>query len=200
MTGVEIVVARYNEDVAWLAPERGQRVTVYDKHEEQPLPHAAQRLPNVGREGHTYLHHIVQRYDDLADVTVFTQGDIREHVDGDPNAFLQQLVGEARRFGASLPRWRTHAPYDFRHVTYLGKPLDIADRCFGDWFVTYVRKEFPFPGDIAFYKNGIFAVSKALVRRRTVAYYARIRDTLLRPDPEQGHFLERAWCYVFGAV
>ncbi len=31
------------------------------------------QLPNVGRETHTYLHHIVSRYDSLADWTVFSQ-------------------------------------------------------------------------------------------------------------------------------
>ena len=30
-------------------------------------------LPNVGRESHSYLHHIVSRYDELAPWTVFTQ-------------------------------------------------------------------------------------------------------------------------------
>jgi len=30
-------------------------------------------LPNVGREGHTYLHHIVNNYENLADWTVFSQ-------------------------------------------------------------------------------------------------------------------------------
>merc|ERR1719248_86361 len=32
-----------------------------------------QQLPNVGRESHTYLHHIVDNYENLANWTVFTQ-------------------------------------------------------------------------------------------------------------------------------
>ena len=31
-------------------------------------------LPNVGRESHTYLTHIVTQYDDLSDYTIFFQG------------------------------------------------------------------------------------------------------------------------------
>jgi len=34
------------------------------------------QLPNVGREGHTYLHHIVERWGDLAAQTFFLQADI----------------------------------------------------------------------------------------------------------------------------
>jgi hypothetical protein len=30
-------------------------------------------LPNVGREGHSYLWHVVNNYDNLADWTVFSQ-------------------------------------------------------------------------------------------------------------------------------
>lgn len=35
---------------------------------------ACVELPNVGREGHTFIHHIVTRYDRLADVTLFVNG------------------------------------------------------------------------------------------------------------------------------
>lgn len=31
-------------------------------------------LPNRGREGHSYLHHIVENYDNLADITIFLPG------------------------------------------------------------------------------------------------------------------------------
>ena len=32
-----------------------------------------EKLENVGRESHTYLHHIVEHYDELAPWTIFTQ-------------------------------------------------------------------------------------------------------------------------------
>jgi hypothetical protein len=37
------------------------------------------RLPNVGREGHTYLHYIVQHYNSLPEHVVFLQGDPFDH-------------------------------------------------------------------------------------------------------------------------
>jgi len=60
----ELVVARHREDLNWLrrVPKRF-RVTLYDKGGH---PGARHPLPNIGREAHTYLHHIVTRYDDLA--------------------------------------------------------------------------------------------------------------------------------------
>merc|ERR550537_214069 len=69
---VEVVLARYDEAVDW-ADEYLDRatITVYDKS-KNPAPDSI-RLPNVGRESHTFLHHIVDRYDSLADWTVFSQ-------------------------------------------------------------------------------------------------------------------------------
>jgi hypothetical protein len=58
------------------------QVFVYEKcAEAQALPPAlapcsvVSRLPNVGREAHAYLHHIVHHYDQLNELTVFVQDD-----------------------------------------------------------------------------------------------------------------------------
>jgi len=69
---VEIVLAHFNEDIRWSKPYRNIR-TIYCKGPENKRPDGCTALPNVGREGHTYLHHIVQNYENLSDWTVFTQ-------------------------------------------------------------------------------------------------------------------------------
>ena len=69
---IEIVLAKYDESVEWANKYKDKAtVTVYDKS-SSPVPGAI-TLPNVGRESHTYLHHIISRYDSLADWTVFSQ-------------------------------------------------------------------------------------------------------------------------------
>lgn len=75
---VHLVVAKYKEDTAWLHEiKHADGVFVYDKSGESNnnLP-----LPNVGREAHTYLHHIVSMYEQLADVTLFMQGNPFDHM------------------------------------------------------------------------------------------------------------------------
>eukprot|EP00927_Polykrikos_kofoidii_P077258 TRINITY_DN74216_c0_g1_i1.p1 TRINITY_DN74216_c0_g1~~TRINITY_DN74216_c0_g1_i1.p1 ORF type:complete len:699 (-),score=78.48 TRINITY_DN74216_c0_g1_i1:37-2133(-) len=69
---VEIVLAQYDEDVSWSEVYASIR-TVYCKGTAAMRPPACVPLPNVGREGHTYLHHIVENYDNLAEWTVFSQ-------------------------------------------------------------------------------------------------------------------------------
>ncbi len=75
---VELVVARFQEDISWTTRFNG-RVIVYNKGNHISADVDVRPLPNVGREAHTYLHHILENWDSLADVTIFTQGDPIEH-------------------------------------------------------------------------------------------------------------------------
>ena len=71
----EIVIARYNEDLSWLKKlPKTIKITVYNKGLDN-LDIPSIRLPNIGRESHTYLYHIIQNYDNLAEQTIFCQGD-----------------------------------------------------------------------------------------------------------------------------
>jgi hypothetical protein len=77
----EIVVARYNENLDWLKKikkSKDIKITVYNKGKDDiNVPFIP--LPNIGRESHTYLYHIINNYDNLADQTIFCQGDTIFH-------------------------------------------------------------------------------------------------------------------------
>lgn len=68
---LSIVIAKYNEDTEWVKeiPDDFQ-VFLYTKNID---------LPNTGRESSTYLHHIIEHYDDLTDEVVFCQGNPYDH-------------------------------------------------------------------------------------------------------------------------
>jgi len=80
---LEIVLARYEEDVSWLEDEYKPFVTIYNKGSPISVEGSGdlraigriKSLPNVGREGHTYLWHVVNNYNNLADWTVFSQAE-----------------------------------------------------------------------------------------------------------------------------
>ncbi|CAA9965854.1 hypothetical protein PTMSG1_09213 [Pyrenophora teres f. maculata] len=91
---LEVVISMYKErteDVAALIsnlesmPQMADaHVTIYLKNSEANEEKVKQetnaqeviRLPNVGREAETYLNHIVNRWDSLAERTVFLQADV----------------------------------------------------------------------------------------------------------------------------
>eukprot|EP00667_Euglena_gracilis_P002388 EG_transcript_2389 len=73
---VEIVLARCRENIDWVEDfGYGNITTVYDKCGTTAGPGHNVERPNVGREGGTFLQHIVDNYDQLADWTVFSQAE-----------------------------------------------------------------------------------------------------------------------------
>lgn len=80
---VEVIISRHNEDISWSDMYASIR-TVYEKSDEPNVlkvgtPGNVVRLANLGRESHTYLAHIVNNYDTLAELTVFSQGSAPGH-------------------------------------------------------------------------------------------------------------------------
>jgi hypothetical protein len=80
---IEIVIARYNENLEWMKekPFLGHSYIVYNKGPNEDFYKsddlkAVVSLENVGREGHTYLYHIIHNYDSLSEITVFLPGSV----------------------------------------------------------------------------------------------------------------------------
>ena len=68
MITTEIVIARYNEDLSWLNKiDKNIKITIYNKGNNN-INFPFIQLPNIGRESHTYLYHIINNYDNLADI------------------------------------------------------------------------------------------------------------------------------------
>ncbi|KIW32129.1 uncharacterized protein PV07_03699 [Cladophialophora immunda] len=139
---LDLVIANYNECLTWLSTY-SSLATVYSKGKLPPdlsIFREVKTLPNWGRESHTYLHHIVHNYDDLADVTLFLQGNIHDTNDGTPahtDLTLHEIVGMAKRLtdlpdflgagiyaqnqprGGVLPLGKIHTFVDWDGVRYL---------------------------------------------------------------------------------
>jgi hypothetical protein len=73
---IEIVISCYNENIKWLDAKDLEKyrdcITIYNKGPNKIKNSIS--LKNVGRESHTYLYHIINNYDNLANRTVFFQG------------------------------------------------------------------------------------------------------------------------------
>lgn len=183
---VELVIARYREDLAWLTRVSGDvRVTVYDKGGGYPGGHP---LPNIGQEAHTYLHHI--RAQELADVTFFLQGDPFPH---EPRTLLRlhDPVADFLWLGVDAMRDDRHGVPHFRdwHNNPTGDPLDMDGfhhRLFG------CRG----PAHYDFLGGGQFAVTAEAIRRRSPEFWQRAWE-LANDFPSAVHCFERAWNLIF---
>ncbi|MCJ1421025.1 hypothetical protein MMC32_007387 [Xylographa parallela] len=208
---LEIVIAHYNEDLSWLG-EDAKTSTIYSKGGEKaapPLPHIA--LPNIGREGHTFLYHIIERYDSLADVTLFLQGHIDDHF----SITLDEVKERARK---TQPRQVTTFPYrdleTFDH--WDGIPWDEypswrkwstmpssakAVRTPAEyWQLFFPEKDIP--ASIGFQPGALFAVRKEEIRQHPRSFYELIMQefflgNMAHVNPETGHLMERYWQAIF---
>lgn len=87
----EVVISRYSENLHWTKYLPQNIITIYNKGneiskceiEEESLKRKRQlnimHIPNIGREGHTYLYHIMLNYNNLCKRTTFLQGNSLEH-------------------------------------------------------------------------------------------------------------------------
>jgi len=212
---VELVIARYREDVSWVEG-LGFPAVVYDKSGEsgRPEPSSGQvawePLPNVGREAHTYLHHIVTRYPDFAEFTVFLQGDPFRHMgEGAGPQTLRERILRNVRLGVKFTGF---AWYKLK-CDRLGRPHAMADpEGMGRWKgwgkdipVGAVYAEL-FAGEapetfLATVPAGLLFVSKDRLLSRSKSFYERCLKLVL-DDPEDerntGHAFERLWQVLFG--
>ncbi len=217
---LELVVARYREDLSWLR-ELGLPACVYNKGPEldSGLPPPGARvtpLPNLGREAHTFLTHIISQYHALPRHTAFLQGNPFAHLAPPeeppvtPTVLRQRLLdlAEADTPFAGLAWFRLRCDG-------LGRPHDLADPAKqGRWkgwgkdipVARVFEALFEAPAPAEFLVRA--ATGNMLVRRdrilaRPLAFYQRALELVLADadDAENtGHAFERLWQTLFSAA
>jgi hypothetical protein len=202
----ELVVARYEEDLRWLrrVPD-SIRIVIYNKGESETLPAflSARRgvrvvsLPNVGREAHSYLTHLVEQNDALTAVTIFSQGHPFDHAP-DFHERLRALADGTER------------PALFDWYGFLDETDDpCGRRLFVPWSKNPERRELSTglvyerifghssPEVFCFRGGAQFSVAREAIRRRPREFYERVLRLSVE-IPDAAHSLERMWDRLFG--
>jgi len=205
---MELVVARCTEDLRWIRRvPHSVSVTVYNKGMDLDPELIAllserhqisfHRLENIGREAHTYLTHLVTRYEELPAVTVFCQGHPFDHA---PD-FHERLRGLASG-EETVDRFQW---YGFLEETDdpLGKRLFVpwsknpegltleTGRLYRELFGQESPEWFHFRG------GAQFAVTRGAIESRGKEFYLRSLDLSL-VIPRAAHSYERIWDRIFG--
>lgn len=187
-SNVCIVVARYGENVEWT--KQFPNVIIYNKGNALNDGYNEIALSNVGREGHTYYKHICDNYDNLADYTVFLQGNPFDHspnivsnltnyvVANDLNLdfdYLSETLVECNLTGC---------------VHHHGLPLiETYEKIFNE------RKEFM---EFKFGAGAQFIVSKQTILNKPKSFYDDIVSMLQNAvDPIEGYVIERFHKLIF---
>ncbi|NCC25774.1 MAG: DUF3431 domain-containing protein [Deltaproteobacteria bacterium] len=202
---VLIVVARFREEISWVG-QTGLPTVVYDKSGRRGPYHS---LPNIGREAHTYLYHILKNYPRFPTYTFFSQGDPFPHFSSGTTPEL--LAKTIRELVFRNICFKGLASYSIR-CDRMGRPHELAlGGKSGVWAgashdipVGEVYKHlFQGPVPTSFHTRapaGLFLVHKDRILARPREFYARAMNLVLADPGDEwntGHAFERLWAIIF---
>ena len=215
-SGIEIVVSRYNESLDWIKenPFNEYNMVVYNKGPNDNFEKTSNiiktvPLENVGRCDHTYLYHIVNNYDNLAEITVFLPGSCNMQIKKEKATRLLENIEKSKT--AIFISDTTHKNvktdlYDFTLDEWVSSDesnksinaessLDKSKiRPFGKWY------ESNFGDSVVKHVTylGIYSVSKHDILQHPLEHYKNLMIQLeTSSNPEVGHYMERSWAAVF---
>lgn len=193
---LKIIVAKYNEDIKWLWKYE-KYVLIYNKN--TPIINNSYfiNIPNVGRESHTYLYYIITNWDNLPERMFFTQGKINDH----KTFALTDYLFTNKCLVINLNCNKTNCFNMWGHVNVNGTIYNNITKSrftFGQWWDLFIKKEKPSYKNFRWSSGSIFSVSKNLILQNTKEYYVNLLHSLSYcNNPEEGHYIERSWYYIF---
>lgn len=171
----ELVITKHKENVNWIKDVNSDwKITIYDK--ELSLD-----LPNIGRESHTNLYHICLNYYNLAEITVFTQGNPFDHC----KTFVNKVN--------TLDRLKGFLPLSDERLTITN-----------DWNlftppqrISTYQKRFDLPiKSISFPYGALFAISKETILKKPLKYYLNWL-TYISHEVDNCRMMEYFWEEIF---
>lgn len=203
-----LILSRYNEDVSWVKQWESifDEIIVYNKGNSDLIcDYTEIKLPNIGREAHTYLYHIINNYLCLSDITVFLQGSISDIV-GDVFHDLNNYINMAQQFGYGASRiilcdesiYLNNCDFmndpAYAHQIKTGA-LRLSDITMKDYYNKYFG-EICNKNPVSF--RGCFSVRKDVLLKYPHKFYVDLLNSIPQHSgPEEGHYLERLWAKMF---
>lgn len=173
-----------------IVSESGYDTLVFEKHDQ-----GENSLPNVGRESHTFLHYIIENYNNLPDEILFSQYDPMDHFRGRKGSDVRQNISDF--LNKNLIDYVGIRPTDFdlivrrRHINW----IKFSEELFGKFDDRDVDKLLSCGSTL----NGVFRASRESILKHDIDLYRKGLEMLSRGghDPEEGFFFERIWKFLF---
>jgi hypothetical protein len=205
MDSRQLVVAHFKEDITWTQQIQFPFI-IYDKSadvwsDRAGLPNLKLAknklgvttngyisLANIGREAHTYLYHIIINYENLADITVFCQGNPFPYCPNFINEVTSDVIG-----------WKPFGPI-FRCFNNGSPHHNLA------WLSPFHKILFneDSPHEYHFVPAANFAVVKDRILARPISFWNQAFDLCINYSERSGlgtngspWIFERLWQTIF---
>jgi hypothetical protein len=207
---IELVISRYQENLDWIneLPQNLQsNITIYNKGDNEiNLDAKIIKLPNYGRESHTYLYHVINNYNNLADFTFFLPGSVKSRdykwkqlqtiLNNLDNSSLivcsdtKNVVKDSYDF--KIDKWEVTNPEN-RKKNSSDNLVPAGIRPYGKWF----KSHFPNEEIKCISYNGVMLVKKEDILKRSKEFYMNLFKEHLFENTEVVHYSERSWKNIF---
>ena len=187
---MNIVVARFNEDMEWT--KQFKNVIIYNKGILlEDYENTINNLENVGREGHSYYKHIYDNYDNLAEYTIFLQGNPFDH---SPNV-IDIINNYINNIDINV---------SFEYISTNILDCNLSGSIRDEWSVP-IRRVYNQIFDNNTYNltfkfgcGAQFIVSREQILKRPRDFYLKIVEMLSNEcNPMEGYAMERLHSFVF---
>lgn len=210
---IEIVIARYNENTEWLNEEPFNKFkqVIYEKgplHMKSKTNRIIKTLPNVGREGHSFLYHIIENYDNLSDIMIFLCGsamdDRKKNSTNDVMSRLtkDQVIDRCNGTNDYMNEMKDFILDEYQSLNEKNKSINDESklqksklRPYKKWLEHYAPNITKLPN---IWWGGVFSVTKNQILKHPKELYIQLLSELsYHSNPETGHYLERTWAGLF---
>ena len=190
-----IVIARYNEDIRWCLPFI-EEVVVYNKGNDD-LDYIPQekiiKCENLGREGGTYVKHIIDNYENLSEFTIFLQGRSFDHIhqNNDNIAYLKLRddINEEKIYKFKYLTWMfVNVPPE--HVEDSGHGLVALNSMFS---AEYLKDVFSVHRNYTYGAGALFVSHKDQILKHSKEFWIELYSHLQEINPDAGYGLEKLW-------
>lgn len=189
----ELVIAAYDREYTWINNLKDTKVTIYRKG-DNPLQEGEILIkPNVGRDVHTFFYHIINNYDNLSDVTFFSQDYPFDHISNyveiiNNNQDMWDLEAHQKNEGC----WFFCTQYGILECNKNGEPHHPGLNIESIWNELF---ETSCPDVLNFVPTGHFAITKEQAKKIPLSTYKKILN-ILETDPNSPWVIERLEPYI----
>ena len=199
---LEIVVSHYNNihfEKFLTFFNDDTKIIIYDKsnsYENTGLE--IKKIKNEGREGETYLRHIIENYDNLSEYTLFIQDDTNNHIISNKSFYneTQKIISDNIQFYQYKVSWREGGGIHTRTINNGNCVVDTFFPSRSSIKETCSKHNIYLPTIYITETCAFFIVHKNVILKRPKEFYINLRLWLLEDD-RNGYVLEHIWYLIF---